>query len=43
MPNIHMKTKLLMMFRSLIIMTPGLKKNKGGLKRYRANKLLNSA
>ena len=39
MPNIHMKTKLLMMFRYLIIMTLGLKKNKGGLRRCRADKL----
>ena len=43
MPNIHMKTKLLMMFRYLIIMTLGLKKSKGGLRRCRADKLLNSA
>ena len=42
MPNIHMKTKLLMMFQYLIIMTPGLKKSKGGLRRCRADKLLNS-
>ena len=43
MPNTHMKTKLLMMFQYLIIMTLGLKKNKGGLRRYRTDKLLNSA
>ena len=36
--NIHMKTKLLMMFRSLIITTPGLKKSKGGLKIYKIHK-----
>ena len=43
MPNIHMKTKLLMMFQYLIITMPGLKKSKGGLRRCRADKLLNSA
>ena len=43
MPNIHMKTKLLMMFQYLIIMTLGLKKSKGGLKRYGVDKVLNSA
>ena len=42
MPNIHMKIRLLMMFRYLIITTPGLKKSKGGLKRYGVDKVLNS-
>ena len=37
------QTSLLMMFRYLIITTPGLKKSKGGLRRCRADKLLNSA
>ena len=37
-----MKTKLLMMFQYLIIMTLGLKKNKGGLRRYGADKLLSA-
>ena len=42
MPNIHMKIRLLMMFRYLIITTSGLKKSKSGLKRYGVDKVLNS-